>query len=321
MIDVYIPTRGFKQNLRFLVRILRGESLTRPFTTVAEKLVYSILILGRFFSLSNCGVWFFRSERAWSNFLDVYLMTWPVALLWLLFKWPLPTAVVVTLAIYQVAMVLSNQLAVLLVDTQSPGWRQPSIGRGFILSLVNLTSIVVSYAVIYRACNCIVPAGGSVPEQGPLQLLYYSTVTVTTLGYGDFVPDGRLGYLVAIAELVTVVLFVLAVIPAYLGALSPRIAREYGRQGDRSRERSRTHFHRELRSVPNVSGGDLRHPSGVDSRLPNTKPVGSAAERVVAARSCGAQRELAGTPFWSNKSGYTILGYRVISNAYQTKQS
>lgn len=156
-------------------------------------------------------------------------MAWPLALLCLLFTWRLHPLIAVVIAIYQIVMVLSNQLAVLLVDSQLSGWRQPSIGRGFILSLVNLTSIVVSYAIIYRASSCIVPAGKTIPEQGPLQLLYYSLVTVTTLGYGDFVPNGNLGYLVVIAELVTVVLFVLAVIPAYLGALSPRIAREYER--------------------------------------------------------------------------------------------
>jgi hypothetical protein len=229
MTEVHTPTRGFTQNLCFLMQIFRGEISTRPFITIAEKIVYSILIIGRFFSLSNFGAWFFRSELAWSNFLDVYLLAWPLFLLWSLFKWPFSALFVTLIAIYQIAMILSNQLAVLLVDTQLRGWRQPSMGRGFILSLVNLTSIVIAYAIIYRAYNCIVSTGTMFPEQRPLQLLYYSLVTVTTLGYGDFVPNGDLGYLVVIAELVTVVLFVLAVIPAYLGALSQRISKEYER--------------------------------------------------------------------------------------------
>jgi hypothetical protein len=221
------PTRGFKFNICLLLRYLCGEIPGREFISIAEKVVYSLLLIGRFFSFSNFFTRIFDTEKKWSNFLDVYLIIWPTFLFFILFKWPFTALISAIIAVYQISMILSNQLAVLLIDSQRIGWKQPSIGRGFILSLVNFSSIVISFAIIYRALNCVVINGSECPEQSPLHLLYYSLVTVTTLGYGDFVPFGDIGYMVAIAELVTVVLFVLAVIPAYLGALSQKISNEY----------------------------------------------------------------------------------------------
>jgi hypothetical protein len=225
------PTRGFLQNLRFTLQILCPDRGGRPITII-EKLAGTAVLLGRFLSLSNFGRWWFRTERAWSNFVDIYLLLWLASLALILFWWPVKPWIAAGIAVYQIVMILANEFAVILVDTRANNWHQVSIRRTVLLAFVNFSSIIIAYAVIYKVFNCIGFSSQAVLTKNPLDLLYFSLVTITTLGYGDLVPLCPQGRIIVIFELVTSVLFVVAVLPSFLGALATSMSREYDRYPD-----------------------------------------------------------------------------------------
>jgi hypothetical protein len=57
----------------------------------------------------------------------------------------------------------------------------------------------------------------------PVGALYFSVVTITTVGYGDFVPCGTPGWLLAVAEIATSVAFVLVLAPLLLSVFAAEL--------------------------------------------------------------------------------------------------
>jgi len=77
-------------------------------------------------------------------------------------------------------------------------------------------------------------ASGSVAQNNdlnPLLLtprlaLYFSLVTMTTVGYGDYVPAGHVGRTLAALQLTTVVLFLVFLLPALVSAFSAELVQK-----------------------------------------------------------------------------------------------
>lgn len=50
--------------------------------------------------------------------------------------------------------------------------------------------------------------------------LYFSAVTITTLGYGDYVPEGALAKIVVLAEVITGLMLLLCIFPLLISRLA-----------------------------------------------------------------------------------------------------
>ena len=74
--------------------------------------------------------------------------------------------------------------------------------RSFLLLLINYVEITMYFAMIYHGLSLINEAST------PIQNIYYSFVTSTTLGYGEMLPNNEIGYVVVISQLLSMVLFV-----------------------------------------------------------------------------------------------------------------
>lgn len=66
--------------------------------------------------------------------------------------------------------------------------------------LITGTAIVVSCGIAYNRLDLITQTGNSSPPVSLFDAMYFSTLTFTTLGLGDFRPQGQLGQILAIAE-------------------------------------------------------------------------------------------------------------------------
>lgn len=79
--------------------------------------------------------------------------------------------------------------------------------RSFFLTFTAFINIVVIYALFYKFLDQF-----NYAMCNP-QLLYFSFVTITTLGYGDFVPQrsGTMSQIVVIMELLTGLIFIAGV--------------------------------------------------------------------------------------------------------------
>lgn len=141
--------------------------------------------------------WFFLSFAV----LYTYNLTWE------LFQW-----FVVALAILRVLELVVYSLSVLLVDPFTKGdYALSSYRRSLILSLMNYVEIMTWFAVIYHHfSSCF--KDESLVLKSATGSLYYSLVTMSTLGYGEIVPlnDGARGVIV-VQTLIGVFLIVLIV--------------------------------------------------------------------------------------------------------------
>jgi hypothetical protein len=94
--------------------------------------------------------------------------------------------------------------------------------RSFLLTLFAFTHITIAYGIFFKfyrnqfnsnMCN--------------FQVLYFSTVTITTLGYGDFVPNksGTVAQILVVLELLTGLYFLTGVLARIIN-LKPAISNE-----------------------------------------------------------------------------------------------
>ncbi len=66
-----------------------------------------------------------------------------------------------------------------------------------------LPFLIGYFAIIYKAFGVVTPAsGGEAVQLGWLDALYFSVVTWTTLGYGDFRPDNNVTKIYVMIEVV-----------------------------------------------------------------------------------------------------------------------
>lgn len=86
------------------------------------------------------------------------------------------------------------------------------------LVLVLFIAIVVSFGAIYRDSDAILDGNG-LPACTIRDALYFSTVTLTTLGYGDYAPVGS-GRSLVMWELATGLLYLILVVPVVASRLA-----------------------------------------------------------------------------------------------------
>lgn len=98
--------------------------------------------------------------------------------------------------------------------------------RSLLLSLMNYAEATVAFAILYLFFDCL-----NVPSAKPLQALYFSAVTATTVGFGDLLPKGSntvaphsVALLLVMLQLAVSVLFALVLVNTFLA----RVVHESG---------------------------------------------------------------------------------------------
>lgn len=100
-------------------------------------------------------------------------------------------------------------------DNSGPfvGVREPR--RWVILAPIGLIPVIFAFAVLYLFYGCCFKD----PILEPLQAVYFSMVTLTTLGYGDVHPVNDTGRLLVVAELGFFLLFLAIKLPIAVSVL------------------------------------------------------------------------------------------------------
>lgn len=188
------------------------------------------MLLIRSLSLSNL-VAFFKlfSNRAAYVFIEGYVVAWVIGLTWLLFRSPACVALVIGLCVYRLLDLISYHMCIFLVDSQPAEWKVHSVRRSFLAALVNFYEIVVAFAIFYLCSGGIGHPVEGVLSSG-VDALYYSLVTMATLGYGEFRPAGEIGRALVSVQLMFEVIFVAVILPALVGNVIEMLR---GRQRER----------------------------------------------------------------------------------------
>ena len=126
-----------------------------------------------------------------------------------------PIAVVPTLRIVDI---ISYRLYFLFHKSVWKPWQPRYARRSLGIAFANFYEVVVSYAILFlltrEVCN------GNGPLKTGLDAAYFSLVTITTVGYGDFVATNNLSRILVMSELVTGLLLLIIIVPALVSLFS-----------------------------------------------------------------------------------------------------
>lgn len=173
-----------------------------------------------------------RKTSSSKSFMDVYVLAFAASLTLLILMFgfgvthQLLQSLATLVAVYRIADIAIYRAYFLLVKSQMEPWGSDTIRRSVIIVAVNFYETVVAFSLLY----CIYPFFGNAcgPTSSPHALgaadaVYFSFVTMLTVGYGDITPVTYAGRWVAVAQLATTMLFVVFLLPALVGVFSPAL--------------------------------------------------------------------------------------------------
>lgn len=181
-----------------------------------ERSVMVTLVSLRALSMSHFGS-ALPTYRARSHFSENYVVTWAASLGAILWVWP-SSGISAFLAAYRIADGFVYRLCIIFVDRYKASWGLRSVNRAIILALINYLELIIGFAIIYAWSAAISSDSHTLTQS--LEALYFSCVTITTLGYGDFSPSNPFGQLLVIAETMMGIVLLVLVLGALLTGIS-----------------------------------------------------------------------------------------------------
>ncbi len=193
----------------------------RPLTGLELLWIRAIIYLS-YPSLCNMFRWI-RSPGHDSNaqhcrrgFLDFYALLAGIGIpLWFLVAgWTCRPCWLI--ALYLTAEMLVSTLRVQFVNVYEASARPHSPSRSVVLLLMGYGTVILTFALFYRASGTIIGTCGQ-PVRDPLSMLYFSFVTITTVGYGDLHPQpGSLGVWLVCLEIFIGILMIVVLLARFL---------------------------------------------------------------------------------------------------------
>ena len=164
-------------------------------------------------------------------FMDLYVLAWAAVLVGLLFAQSSHPRFVFAIATYRVFDIVSYRAYFLLEKSRKQPWTPKELRRSLLVAFVNLFELIVAFAVLYYVSQSVHQGGDLQLHLSPRQALYFSLVTTTTVGYGDFIPVGS-GRRLAAVQLTTIILFLMLLLPALVSVFSPELSKTEKRLSD-----------------------------------------------------------------------------------------
>lgn len=219
--------KGIQKKFALIRRVYRDEYPTPPRPhSLVEKIVCTIATVAQMLSLGNIKDSLKKDGQAhW--FMDVYVIVWGCVLVLVLFLGDSTgAAIATTIACYRIFDVVSYRIFFLFVKSQEQPWQTDRVRRSVVIATANLFETIVAFAIIYSV-NPLIAHGNNAPS--PLAVgesVYFSLVTMLTVGYGDYAPAGQYGRFAVSAQLVCIVWFGIFLLPALVSLLSQRASSE-----------------------------------------------------------------------------------------------
>lgn len=191
------------------------ESNKKISLSILERAFMTVLIFTRSLSLVHIKG-FFCEYKIRSEISEFYVLAWFIALLWLLWHPLTSTTFLLVIVTYRIIDGLNYRLSIVFVDRYKRDWGLRSLNRSLILLLFNFFEIIIEFAILYLATDSIVYSNSKEIITTPLEALYFSTITITTSGYGDMMPISSLGQKLALLEPLLGLILIILVIGVFL---------------------------------------------------------------------------------------------------------
>jgi hypothetical protein len=181
-------------------------------------LTWKILDLNRYFSLHS----WLRIKTVIGS--DIYVLSWltieVVSLFWVgacldhsgFLLWTI--FLVILYRYIDCTFVLLSMLIRRFVKYDPRGQGKTSANRTLLLVILNGVEVIIMFALLNYCCSILFPGITKIEPvlNGAIDSFYYSVVTGTTLGYGDFKPVGELGKILAISEVLSIFLIFISIV-------------------------------------------------------------------------------------------------------------
>lgn len=209
--------------------------------SVLEKLVMCSLVFVRSLSLN---IWIKRPgqpKEQRTQLSEWYVLIWFALLISFLF---LPAiAVIPLLTAYRLIEGFNYRLCIIFVDRYRSDWSLRSLNRSLMLLLINYCEMVVGFAVLYLYTGSVLLDKTQTLIATPWNALYFSVVTITTLGDGRFAPASTIGEILVCAEAAMGLVFLALVVSMFIGGIPP-IAKRNSEAGITRRSTGRSKLRR-----------------------------------------------------------------------------
>ncbi|MFH2125159.1 MAG: ion channel, partial [Pseudomonadota bacterium] len=162
-------------------------------------------------------------------FVEGYVLLWFFVILLLFYELQSENSklkyILLGLAFWRLADILLEKLRIVIVefqDSQKTGGERVLKTRGgvrwVLLTLINIAEVILCFAVVYHFwgsnfCGEI---------QGKIVAIYYSIVTITTLGYGEIHPNTYPSHLLVIMQLAYFLFLLLTILPIVVSIFKVR---------------------------------------------------------------------------------------------------
>jgi hypothetical protein len=192
--------------------------------SLLEKLACTVVVDVSTFSLGNVKQLVRKQFPGSRLFMDLYVITWLVVLILILNTglWLGRTAAVL-IAAYRIVDIVNYRLLFLLLKSETKPWATDVIRRSVVIAFTNFIEVVIAFATIYLQTGSIVQDSSKLALSNPTDALYFSSVTMTTLGYGDFLPTDATGRWLVMAQISTTIVFLIFLLPALVSVFSPAL--------------------------------------------------------------------------------------------------
>ncbi|MBN2128186.1 MAG: two pore domain potassium channel family protein [Sedimentisphaerales bacterium] len=188
-----------------------------------EKIVVTLLVFRRVVSLSTrLRDLLFKNERCQPICTELMTIAWLVFLTLSVVYGLLGSGfVAIIVLVYLIWGSIDYPLCIIFLDRHKPGWKPQSYNRLLILLFVNYLQIIAGFAYLYLHVAKVVYSECSNALASAGDALYFSVVTITTLGFGDMRPLDSWAKLWVATEVLTGLVFLVLVV-ATVVALSTR---------------------------------------------------------------------------------------------------
>jgi hypothetical protein len=181
----------------------------------------SALVLLRFLSLTMLKYCFKSGSWLRREFMHAYVLGWITTLGLLLFNHATALLrVSVFFAVWDILDILCYRLYFVFVKSRLTQWTSATIRRTLVMATANVIEIVLGFAILYARIGNM--RDTQFPDRcvSPISDLYFSITTITTVGFGDFVPADDPSRLLVSAEIVSGTLMLILILPALISIVS-----------------------------------------------------------------------------------------------------
>jgi hypothetical protein len=182
--------------------------------------VMTLLAFCRIFSIGQLIKHLPKKKDSKNRNVDIYAVSALLILFLILFL--KPNSIFFQLAtLYLMVEMLTATLAISVVDTYGShvGIRSPL--RSILLLAIGYLEIIVGFAILYLYNNTIAFSKCDNIVEQPIEALYFSLVTIATLGYGDIYPINQLGRILVILETLTGLVIVAYALSIFITSVPP----------------------------------------------------------------------------------------------------